>query len=126
METLTDDRAVARDEVASDLLAHGRQLDGCTYRRGLVIERRPVAVTRAGGPDVPRLAVVLSSVRLAPSADSIVTGLLARLLWLLARLLWLLARLLWLLPRLLLVQTDLSGFYTRAARDCALGSLAHR
>jgi len=105
VETLTDDRAVARDEVASDLLAHGRQLDGCTYRRGLVIERRPVAVTRAGGPDVPRLAVVLSSVRLAPSADSIVTGLLARLL---------------------LVQTDLSGFYTRAARDCALGSLAHR
>jgi DNA-3-methyladenine glycosylase II len=81
--------------------------DGRTYRRALVIERRPaeVAVTQAGGGDAPRLDVTITGRRLTPSAGSIATAALTRLLGL---------------------EIDLADFYARAARDRTLGPLAKR
>jgi DNA-3-methyladenine glycosylase II len=81
--------------------------DGHTYRRALVIERRPaeVAVTQAGGRDAPRLDVTIAGRRLAPSAGSIATAALTRLLGL---------------------EIDFSSFYARATRDRTLAPLAER
>jgi DNA-3-methyladenine glycosylase II len=81
--------------------------DGCTYRRALVIERRPVevAVSQAGSPDAPRLDVAITDARIAPSTESAATEALTRLLGL---------------------GIDLSGFYARAACDRTLGLVAQR
>lgn len=81
--------------------------DGRTYRRALLIGRRPVviAVTQRGGADAPRLEAVVGGRRLAASAEAIVTDALARLLGL---------------------DLDLCGFYARAAADPVLAPLVAR
>ena len=81
--------------------------DGRTYRRALVIERRPaeIAVTQAGRGDAPRLDVAITGRSLAPSAESIAAAALTRLLGL---------------------EIDLSDFYARVSRDRTLGPLAKR
>jgi len=81
--------------------------DGRTYRRALLVDGAPVqvAVTQVGAADTPRLEVVLSGSHVLRSAEVAARSALARLLGL---------------------DLDLSGFYTRAARDCVLNELAER
>jgi len=81
--------------------------DGRTYRRALVIERWPaeVAVSQARSGDAPLLDVTITGRRLTPSAGSIATAALTRLLGL---------------------EIDLSDFYARAACDRTLSPLAKR
>jgi DNA-3-methyladenine glycosylase II len=81
--------------------------DGRTYRRALLIDGEPLelAVTQLGGASTPRLEVVLAGRHVPRSAEAAARSALARLLGL---------------------DVDLSGFYTRAARDCLLNELAER
>lgn len=78
-----------------------------TYRRALLIAGMPVvvAVTQVGGCDAPRLEVEITGGRLPPSAESIVSEALTRLLGL---------------------ELDLSGFYARAGADPVLAPLSAR
>jgi DNA-3-methyladenine glycosylase II len=81
--------------------------DGRTYRRALLVDGAPVevAVTQVGAPSTPRLQVVLAGPHVPRAAETAARSLLARLLGL---------------------DLDLSGFYTRAARDCVLDELVER
>jgi DNA-3-methyladenine glycosylase II len=81
--------------------------DGRTYRRALLVDGAPVelAVTQVGGTSTPLLEVVLAGRHVPRSAEAAARSTLARLLGL---------------------DLDLSGFYTRAARDRVLNELAER
>jgi DNA-3-methyladenine glycosylase II len=81
--------------------------DGRTYRRALLVDGAPVelAVTQVGGASTPLLEVVLAGRHVPRSAEAAARSTLARLLGL---------------------DLDLSGFYTRAARDRVLNELAER
>jgi DNA-3-methyladenine glycosylase II len=81
--------------------------DGQTYRRALLVDGAPleVAVTQVGTASTPRLEVVLAGAKVPRSAEAAARSTLARLLGL---------------------DLDLSGFYTRAARDRVLNELAER
>lgn len=81
--------------------------DGSTYRRTLLVKRRPVAVAvtqTAGGAD-PRLQVMITGEEVPASVEAAVVAALTRLLG---------------------IDLDLSDFYARAQRDIALGELAQR
>jgi DNA-3-methyladenine glycosylase II len=81
--------------------------DGRTYRRALLVDGTPLelAVTQLGSAITPRLEVVLAGRYVPRSAETAARSTLARLLGL---------------------DLDLSGFYTRAARDGLLNELAER
>jgi DNA-3-methyladenine glycosylase II len=81
--------------------------DGRTYRRALLVDGGPVelAVTQVGAASTPLLEVVLAGRHVPRSAEAAARSTLARLLGL---------------------DLDLSGFYTRAARDRVLNELAER
>lgn len=81
--------------------------DGRCYRRALVLDGGPVevAVTQTGGIGAPRLEVTLDGAR--PTAANA-------------------ARVRSVLTPLLGLESDLTGFYARAARDPALDALAER
>jgi DNA-3-methyladenine glycosylase II len=81
--------------------------DGRTYHRALLVEDAPIelAVTQVGRAGKPRLEVVLKGHQMPPSAEAAACSALGRLLGL---------------------DLDLSGFYTRAARDRVLNELAER
>jgi DNA-3-methyladenine glycosylase II len=81
--------------------------DGRTYRRALFVDGAPVelAVTQVGAVSTPRLEVVLAGRYVPRFAEATARSTLARLLGL---------------------DLDLSGFYTRAARDGLLNGLAER
>ncbi len=81
--------------------------DGETYRRVLVMGKKPVevAVIQTGSPEKPELKVTATGTRLPAGLDSPLTVTLERLLGL---------------------RTDLSGFYRLALRDPKLKPLAFR
>jgi DNA-3-methyladenine glycosylase II len=81
--------------------------DGRTYRRALLVDGAPleVAVTQVGAASAPRLEVVLAGCHAPRSAETAARFALARLLG---------------------IDLDLSGFYTRAARDPMLKELVER
>jgi DNA-3-methyladenine glycosylase II len=81
--------------------------DGRTYRRALLVDSAPLelAVTQLAAASTPRLEVVLAGRHVPRSAEAAARSALARLLGL---------------------DLDLSGFYTRAARDRLLNELAER
>jgi DNA-3-methyladenine glycosylase II len=81
--------------------------DGRTYRRALLVDSAPLelAVTQLAAASTPRLEVVLAGRHVPRSAEAAARSALARLLGL---------------------ELDLSGFYTRAARDGLLDELAER
>lgn len=81
--------------------------DGRTYRRALLIQGLPVAVTvtQTGTRDTPRLDVVMTGRALPPDIHTKASEALTRLLGL---------------------EMDLSGFYARAAGDRILAPLAAR
>jgi DNA-3-methyladenine glycosylase II len=81
--------------------------DGKTFRRGLVLNGKPVevAVTQIGSTATPRLQVTVTGVPFGPEVKSGVTEALNRMLGL---------------------QSDLKGFYRCAANDTRLAILARR
>ncbi|ULA70057.1 MAG: putative DNA-3-methyladenine glycosylase II [Nitrospira sp.] len=81
--------------------------DGQTYRRVLPVRAGlvEVAVAQAGPPETPRLCVTVNHAALCPEVQQEVTNTVERLLGL---------------------RTDVTGFYTVASHDAALGPLAQR